>query len=108
MWEIEYYETPDGKCPTKEFLDSLNKKKELPKAIRLIDLLSDMGYELRAPHCRHLEDGIYELRIIVENLQYRILYFYFYQDKIVLSHGLRKEAKVPTAEIEKAKRHEKD
>jgi phage-related protein len=51
------------------------------------------------------EDGIYELRIPIKNLQYRILYFYFFQDKIILSHGLRKEDKVKKSDIKKAKNH---
>lgn len=108
MWIIEYYDTPDGACPIQEFLDSLNRKKELPYVVREINLLSEFGYKLRRPHCDMLEDGIYELRIPIKNLQYRILYFYFYQDKIILSHGLRKEAKVKKADIEKAKKNRKD
>jgi phage-related protein len=108
MWIIEYYETPNGDCPTKEFLDSLDKKKELPQAIRLIDLLAEFGPQLKRPHADFLENGIYELRIRVQRMQYRILYFYFFQDKIILSHGLKKEKKVPKAEIEKALKHKTD
>jgi len=108
MWVIEYYVASDGTCPTKEFLDGLDKEKELPRVIRLINLLRDLGYNLRRPQADLLEDGIYELRIPIRHLQYRILYFYFYQDKIILSHGLRKEQKVKTANIEKAKRHKSD
>ena len=26
QWEIEYYETRSGRCPTQEFLDSLESK----------------------------------------------------------------------------------
>ena len=105
MWIIEYYEAPNGSCPTKEFLDGLDKKKELPQAIRLINLLAEFGPQLPRPYADILEKGIYELRIRVRRMQYRILYFYFYQDKIILSHGLRKEKKVPTAEIKRAQEH---
>ena len=91
-----------------EFLDGLDKKKELSQAIRLIDLLAEFGPQLPRPHASFLEKGIYELRIRVRRMQYRILYFYFYQDKIILSHGLRKEKKVPTAEIKKAQEHKLD
>jgi len=105
MWIIEYYDAPNGTCQVKEFLDNLNKRNELPYVMREINLLAEFGYNLRRPHCDILEDGIYELRIPIKNIQYRILYFYFYQDKIILSHGLRKEKKVKTAEIEKAKKN---
>jgi phage-related protein len=99
---------PGGSCPTKEFLDCLNKKDELPFVLREIDLLQEFGNQLRRPHVDYLEDGIYELRIPVKHKQYRLLYFYFYQEKIIISHGLRKEAKVKTADIEKAKKHKAD
>lgn len=108
MWEIEYFEASDGTCPTKEFLTSLHKQKELPYVMREIGLLAEYGYLLRRPHCDMLEDGIYELRIPIKNIQYRILYFYFYQDKIILSHGLRKEKKVKNSEIQRAKKHRVD
>ena len=108
MWEIEYYEAPNGSCPIKEFLDGLDKKKELPHALHLIKLLSIHGYKLERPYVDFLEEGIYELRIRVQRMQYRILYFYFFQGKIVLSHGLRKERKIKSADIDKAKRHKSD
>ncbi len=108
MWEIEYYESASGDCPTKEFLDSLHKKDELPYVLYKIDLLKEFGNQLRRPHVDSLGDGIYELRIPVKRKQFRLLYFYYYQGIIVISHGLRKEAKVRTSEIEKAKKHKTD
>jgi phage-related protein len=105
MWEVEFYTLPSGACPTKEFLDSLDKKDELPFAIRKLNLLRELGNQLRRPHADYLEGGIYELRIPVKHMQYRLLYFYFYQEKIIISHGLRKETKVKTSDIEKAKKH---
>jgi phage-related protein len=109
MWVIEYYEAADGTCPTKEFLNSLHKEKELPYVIDKIDLLAELGYKLQRPHADILEDGIYELRVRLQHRQFRILYFYFFQDKIIFSHGLKKnDKKVRTAEIEKAKRHKLD
>lgn len=108
MWIIEFYEDQNGNCPTQEFLDGLNNQKELPHAIRLINLLKEFGNNLRRPHADYLENGIYELRIPVQRKQYRILYFYFHQDKIILSHGLRKEDKVPKANIDKALKHKEE
>ena len=60
MWEIEFYESASGECPTKEFLESLHKKDELPFVIREIDLLKEFGNQLRRPHADFLEDGIYD------------------------------------------------
>lgn len=108
MWEIEFYESASGDCPTREFLDSLNKQDELPYIVRALDLLQELGNQLRRPHADFLKDGIYELRIPVKRKQFRLLYFYFYRGTIVISHGLRKEAKVKTSDIEKAKKNMAD
>ena len=107
-WEIEFYESASGDCPTREFLGSLHKKDELPYITHAIDRLREFGNQLRRPHADYLEDGIYELRIPVKRKQFRLLYFYFYQGTIVISHGLRKEAKLKTSDIEKAKQNKAD
>jgi phage-related protein len=108
MWEIEFYESPTKECPTDEFLRSLHKKDELPYVNRKIDLLRELGNNLQRPHADYLENGIYELRIHVRHKQFRLLYFYFYQEKIIISHGIRKEAKVESSEIKKAIIHKND
>lgn len=108
MWEVEFYVSANGDCPTREFLDDLNKKDELPYVVRALGHLQEFGNLLRRPQADFLQDGIYELRIPVKHKQFRLLYFYFYQDLIVISHGLRKEARVKTADIEKAKKHKAD
>ena len=108
MWEIEFYESPTKECPTEEFLRSLHKKDELPYVMREIDLLKEFGNKLHRPHADYLENGIYELRIRVQNKQFRLLYFYFFQEKIIISHGIRKEAKVKNSEIKKAISHKND
>jgi len=108
MWIIEYYQASNGKCPTQEFLDDLKKRKELPHAIRLINLLAEHGNNLKRPYVEHLGGGIYELRIRVKRQQIRILYFYFYQERIIFSHGIRKEDDVPPSEIDKAQKNKSD
>ena len=108
MWEVEFYTLPNGACPTQEFLEGLNKKDELPYVIRKIDLLRELGEKLKRPHADYLDGGIYELRIPVKRKQFRLLYFFFYQDRIIISHGLQNEAKVKRADIEKAGKHKAD
>lgn len=104
MWEIEFYESPTGECPTQDFLNGLYND-ELPFVIRKLNLLENHGNQLRRPHADFLGDGIYELRVRVIRKQIRLLYFFYGQSIIIISHGIRKEDKVPQAEIEKAKRH---
>jgi len=51
-----------------------------------------------------LRDKIYEVRIRVDRVQHRVLYFFGSRGAVVLSHGLVKEGKVPDREIELAVR----
>lgn len=59
--DVEFYELPDGTEPARVFLDGLEEKLRA-KMFREIDLLVANGPELRAPHSKHIEDGIFELR----------------------------------------------
>jgi hypothetical protein len=90
----------DGTVPLLNWLDSLPEKAQ-DKCIARIERLSAMGYELRRPEADYLRDGIYELRVALQGIQYRILYF-FSEKQAVMSHGLIKESKVPSKEIDLA------
>jgi phage-related protein len=79
----------DGSAPVVEWLDGLEKAKARDKCIVRIERLVEMGHELRRPEADLLRDGIYELRMAWEGIQYRILYFFSGQ-RAVLSHGLIK------------------
>jgi phage-related protein len=61
-----------------------------------------MGHELRRPDADYLRDGIYELRISLRGVHYRVLYFFHRAIAAVVSHGLMKEQAVPPKEIERA------
>lgn len=74
-----------------------------------IDLLEDEGAELRRPYADYLRDGIYELRVRVSRVRYRVLYFLCDGTDIVLAHAIMKEsARVPEAEIDRALRCMRD
>jgi hypothetical protein len=92
----------DGTVPLLNWLDNLPEKAQ-DKCITRIERLSamGMGYELRRPEADYLRDGIYELRVTLQGIQYRILYF-FSGKQAVVSHGLIKESKVPSREIDLA------
>ena len=57
---------------------------------------------LRRPEADFLRDGIYELRVSLQGVQYRILYFFHGTVAAVVSHGLIKERAVPLKEIDHA------
>jgi hypothetical protein len=71
------------------------------KLVARIELLEEKGYDLRRPHADTLRDGIHELRIVSQRVNYRVLYF-FVGAVAVISHGITKESTVPPREIDLA------
>jgi phage-related protein len=67
-----------------------------------IERLKEVGHELRRPESDFLRDGIYELRVGLQHVNYRMLYFFHGRTAAVVSHGLVKEAEVPPKEIDRA------
>ena len=57
---------------------------------------------MRRPEADLLRDGIYELRIGLQRVNYRILYFFHGRAAAVLAHGLTKKDAVPDTAIETA------
>ena len=53
------------------------------------------GFELRRPMADLLEDGIYELRVRVGKVNYRILYFFHGRNVAILTHAMTKERTFP-------------
>ncbi len=95
------YQEADGTVPLLEWLDSLPSKAVAKCRVR-IERLAELGHELRRPEADYLRDDIYELRVRLQNVNYRMLYFFHGQQAVVLSHGLVKERAVSPKEIDKA------
>jgi len=93
MYEIEFYIKPNGRCPTEDFLDSINKKVDIPYIENVLGHLQEHGPKLTGKHVKYLEDGIYELRIQTVSGQFRLLYFFFDETKIIITHGFHKKEK---------------
>ena len=107
-WRVVHYETRSGRCPIREFIDKLNRK-ERAKVLARIDLLEEEGPKLRRPYAGYLRDDIYELRVRISRIQYRVLYFFWSGTDIVLTHGIKKKVKrVPENEIDRAVRYRED
>ncbi len=98
---VVFFRETDGNVPLLEWLHKIPKKASA-KCIVAIERLSQMGYELRRPEADTLRDGIYELRVGLQGIHYRMLYFFDGASVIVLSHGLTKERIVPVRGIELA------
>ncbi len=99
--KIVLYREDDGTVPLLDWLDSIPDKAR-DKCVVRIERLREMGHELRRPEADFLRDGIYELRVALRGIHYRVLYFFHRREAVVLSHGLVKERAVPPKEIERA------
>lgn len=108
MIEVELYETIEGRCPVKEYLDSLDRKL-LAKTLRTIDLLENNGSLLREPYSKSLKNGIFELRTKQGSDITRVLYFFMIDNKAVLTNGFtKKTSKTPQAELKLAQKYRAD
>lgn len=103
-YEIVFFQQADGNQPVAEFLRQIDRKMAA-KIVKLLELLSEVGPELREPYSKPLGDGIFELRTQVGSDTSRVLYFFFIGKKIVLTNSfIKKTQKTPSAEIDLAKK----
>lgn len=105
---VEFYETENGNIPVEEFLKMLDVKMRA-KLLGIIKILQEKGNRLREPYSKHLDDGIFELRGKVGSDISRVLYFFYYNKKIILTNEfIKKTQKTPKTEIDKAKKYRSD
>ena len=102
--EVIFYRDERGQAPVVEWLRELRRKdkKAYAKCNARIQVLAQLGHELRRPMADYLRDGIHELRIRHGHVNYRMLYFFHGQAVSILAHGLTKEDEVSNADIERA------
>lgn len=102
--DVIYYCDLDGGVPVLDWLEKVGRRdsRAVSKCAARIELLRQEGHELRRPVADYLRDEIHELRIRVGRVHYRILYFFHQENAVVLTHGLVKEGRVPTPELERA------
>lgn len=102
--EIELYVTAAGREVVAEFLDALPPK-DLAKVLRDIDVLAEYAPNLREPYTKHIEGPIWELRSKFSSNIYRVFYFIWREDKLVLLHGFQKKSqRMPPGELQIAKK----
>lgn len=89
MFDVIFYEGENGEKPVEIFLDSLDNKMRA-KLLGLLGILSEKGNSLREPYSKHLQDGIFEIRCKFGNNITRVLYFFYYNQRIILTNGFVK------------------
>lgn len=103
---VVFYQEDARTVPVLDWLDRLPAKAQDKCRIH-IERLRDLGHELRRPEADYLRDGIYELRVGLRGMNYRMLYFFHGRVAAVVAHGLVKEREVPPREIEEAIRRKR-
>ena len=80
-----------------------------------IDIINDIiirkktARRLREPYSESLGDGIFEIRAMEGTDITRVLYFFYYEGRIILTNGFVKiMQETPSSEIKKAKQYRKD
>src|SRR2546425_6688611 len=103
---VVFYQEADGQAPVVEWLQDLRRSNERAwtNCRARIELLAQLGHELRRPAADYLRDGIYELRAKQGHVQYRLLYFFHGRQIAILAHSLTKEDIIPGADIERARK----
>ncbi len=108
MHRIVFYTTEGDDSPIDDFLDKLDVKSRA-KVEAYLSLLAEHGPNLKRPYADHVRGKIRELRIHYSSNQYRILYFFYQKDSIVLVHAFAKKTmQLKTGDIELAERRMHD
>ena len=107
-YEVILFEKDNGERPVRDFIWSQDSKMKA-KLIGLLDVLEEKGNQLREPYSKSLGDGIFELRCSVGNNITRVLYFFYYGERIILTNGfIKKTQKTPKKEIELANKRRRE
>ncbi|MCM1124094.1 MAG: type II toxin-antitoxin system RelE/ParE family toxin [Eubacterium sp.] len=108
MFQIDFYRLPNGKAPVEEFLDGLNVKMR-NKALDSLLILEEFGNTLREPYSKSIGNGLFELRIKFSNDISRIFYFFYTDNRIVVTNGfIKKTQKTPKSQIISAYKYKAD
>ncbi len=108
-YKVKFYkDSQNGKELVLEYFEELDKKNKA-KVLKYVDFLRENDGYLDEPFSKHISGKIRELRVDFSRNRHRIFYFTFVNKTIILLHSfLKKTAKTPKNEIEKAKNNYKD
>ena len=106
-FELLFYQKADGTCQVRDYLRAQTKRVR-GEAGWILERLETEGDRLERPATDFLEDGIYELRVIVDRQQHRILYFFDKRTIVATNAFLKKTQRVPRKVIDRAKRARKE
>jgi putative addiction module killer protein len=79
-WNVVYWSEEDGQTPVEEWLDELGSE-QIKAIAKELALLKICGNQLRIPHSKALEGGLFELREMRFGLR---VYYGFNKGKIII------------------------
>ncbi|MCX5819284.1 MAG: type II toxin-antitoxin system RelE/ParE family toxin [Deltaproteobacteria bacterium] len=97
QFTVEFYETPSGQCPMRDFLDNLKESDpdDFAAVVAGLAKLRNRQYH-RPPLSKSIGDDLFELRH-VGKLNTRVLYSFMKGCRIIAVHGIRhKGREIPT------------
>ncbi|MFA6008325.1 MAG: type II toxin-antitoxin system RelE/ParE family toxin [Candidatus Shapirobacteria bacterium] len=107
--KIVFYRTAEGRCPIEEFFDSIPGK-ELQKITWVLRIVEELDIVPRQYFKKLTDtDEIWECRIDIGRIGYRILCFMDSGNLVILTNGFSKKSqKTPPGEISRAERYRND
>lgn len=103
-----FYETACGNTPIEDFIKGLDEKTQNKFIFKKI-LLERFGTKLSYPHTKSLDNGLFELRFKGTEGQIRIIFFFCFNNFIILVHGfIKKTQKINKKEILISKKRRED
>ena len=108
-FEVEFYETVNGRMPVREFLEELKQSGPGDHAavLRGLAKLRNRQYH-REPLSKAIGDGLFELRH-VGKLNTRVFWFFVKDRRIIAVHGIRNKSQaIPVRDLNIARERMRD
>ncbi|PCI39209.1 MAG: hypothetical protein COB53_03625 [Elusimicrobia bacterium] len=102
-YQVYFYRTKTGRCQSCDYARAMNIQHQA-KSKRWFQALAKMGPDLPEDYGKHLQDGVWELRVILQHHQHRFFYSFWKNIIVVTNAFLKKSRVLPKAEIEKSRK----
>jgi phage-related protein len=95
---VDFFCQASGKSPAEDFIRSLDGRSRR-KFYFVLELLEEMGHRLPEPYAKYIGNDIFELRFTGTEGAVRVFYFFFHQDRVIITNGfIKKTQKTPDNE----------
>jgi phage-related protein len=102
-----FYRGADGDEPVRSWLRAFDKE-DRRKVGTVIQKL-EFGWPLGLPHCRSMGQGLWEIRVTLQDRRALRILFFVRSSEMVLLHGfIKKSQQTPARDLETARRRMKE